>query len=229
MLTSGNRKKIVVVSAHPDDEVLGAGGTLLRHSAAGDEICWLIVTNIFEHQGFSAERIASRQREIELVSEALSVSRTVKLNFPTMSLSTSILPELVKQISSLFNEFQPEIIYTLNRSDAHSDHRILSDAVMACTKSFRYPFIKRVLMYECLSETEFSPALPENVFIPNYFVDITDHLEKKLEVMKIYSSELGEHPFPRSLSNIRALAHYRGASSGVIYAEAFQLIKYIDK
>jgi len=229
MLTQGNKKKIIVISAHPDDEVLGAGGTLLRHAAAGDEICWLIVTNIFEQQGFSSGRVTTRQREIEQVANALSVTKTVKLDFPTMTLSTSVLPELVKQVSAVFLEFKPEIIYTLNRSDAHSDHRIISDAVMACTKSFRYPFVRQVLMYECLSETEFAPALPEKAFIPNYFVDITDHMERKLAIMEIYSSELGKHPFPRSLDNIKALAHYRGASSGLVYAEAFQLIKYIDK
>jgi LmbE family N-acetylglucosaminyl deacetylase len=100
---------------------------------------------------------------------------------------------------------------------------------MACTKSFRYPFIKRVLMYECISETEFAPALPEKIFIPNFFVDISKYLEKKLEIMRIYESELGEHPFPRSERNIEALAVFRGASVGVEYAEAFQLIKFIDK
>jgi LmbE family N-acetylglucosaminyl deacetylase len=84
-------------------------------------------------------------------------------------------------------------------------------------------------MYECISETEFAPALPERVFQPNYFVDVTNYFSKKLEMMKVYESELGEHPFPRSIRNIEALATFRGASVGVEYAEAFQLIKFIDK
>lgn len=84
-------------------------------------------------------------------------------------------------------------------------------------------------MYECISETEFAPALPEKVFIPNYYVDISEFIERKLEIMKIYKSEIAEHPFPRSLKNIKALAHFRGASVGVEFAEAFQLLKYIDK
>ena len=83
-------------------------------------------------------------------------------------------------------------------------------------------------MYECLSETEFAPALPEKVFIPNYYVNITDYMEEKVSIMEIFESELGAHPFPRSIENIKALATYRGASVGVNYAEAFQLIKYID-
>ena len=122
----------------------------------------------------------------------------------------------------------PNTVYVMNRSDAHSDHRVTFDAVMACTKSFRYPFIKKVLMYECLSETEFAPALHEKIFIPNYFVNISDFLEEKINAMNVYKSELGDHPFPRSILNIKALATYRGASVGVLYAEAFQLLKFID-
>ena len=222
-------RNIVVISAHPDDEILGVGGTLLKHKKNGDKIYWLITTNIFENQGFSKERIISRQKEIKKISEALSVEKVFMLNYPTMSLSTSTLIEMVPKISKIFIEIEPEIVYCLNRSDAHSDHRITFDAVMACTKSFRYPFIKQVLMYECISETEFAPQLPEKVFIPNYFVDISSFLEEKMNLMKIYESELGNHPFPRSLKNIEALATFRGASVGVEYAEAFQLIKYIDK
>jgi hypothetical protein len=84
-------------------------------------------------------------------------------------------------------------------------------------------------MYECISETEFAPQLPEKVFIPNYFVDISEFFDKKLEIMQVYQSELGEHPFPRSNRNIQALATFRGATVGVNYAEAFQLLKFIDK
>jgi LmbE family N-acetylglucosaminyl deacetylase len=222
-------KNVIVISAHPDDETLGAGGTILKHVANGDNVYWVIVTNVFENQGFSNERVQSRQEEIREVEKLLGISKTYLLNYPTMTLSSSSLIKMVPEISSVFFEVKPEIIYTPNRSDAHSDHRVIFDAVMACTKSFRYHFIKQILMYECISETEFAPALAEKVFLPNYFVDITIYLDKKNEIMKIFESELGQHPFPRSLENIKALAHFRGASVGVQYAEAFQLLKYIDK
>jgi hypothetical protein len=222
-------KKVIVISAHPDDETLGVGGTILRHVAKGDEVYWLIITNIFENQGFSKSRVESRQKEIDLVSKSFGFKNVINLNYPTMSLISSSLIKLVPEISKVFSEIQPCIIYCLNRSDAHSDHRITFDAVMACTKSFRYPFIKKVLMYECISETEFAPALPEKVFQPNYFVDITDFFEKKLKIMRIYKSEMGEHPFPRSEENIKALATFRGATAGVRFAESFQLVKYIEK
>ncbi|WP_445666645.1 PIG-L deacetylase family protein [Fodinibius sp. AD559] len=218
-------KTVLIVSAHPDDETLGAGGTILRHSKQGDDIIWLIVTNIFEHQGFSKQRISERQEEIEQVAERFNFEDTVKLDYPTMSLSSQDLGELISDISKVVKEYKPEVIYTMNRSDAHSDHRIIFDAVMACTKSFRYPFIREVLMYECISETEFAPALPEKRFQPNCYVDISAELEEKIEIMNIFESEMGDHPFPRSERNIKALATHRGATAGVEYAEAFQIIK----
>lgn len=221
--------KVLVISAHPDDEVIGCGGTLLKHAANKDEIYWIIVTNVHENNGFSKERVNSRQGEIEIVKDMLGIKQVYKLDYPTMSLDSTSLNRLIPQISDIFNKVKPEVIYVMNRSDAHSDHRVTFDAVAACTKSFRYPFIKKVLMYECISETEFAPALPEKVFIPNYFVDITSYFAGKIKAMEIYESELSEHPFPRSIKNMEALAVFRGASVGVEYAEAFQLIKFIDK
>jgi LmbE family N-acetylglucosaminyl deacetylase len=218
-------KQILIVSAHPDDETLGAGGTLLRHRKQGDIITWLIVTNISTNQGFTEERVASRQQEIEQVSDLYGFAKTIKLDYPTMSLSSESLQNLIGDISNIILEIKPQRIYTMNRSDAHSDHRVIFDAVMACTKSFRYPFIREVLMYECISETEFAPALPEKVFQPNCFVDVSYEMEEKIKIMDIFSSEMGEHPFPRSARNIRALGTFRGAMSGVEYAEAFQIIK----
>lgn len=220
---------VIVVSAHPDDEVIGAGGTLLKHVKNGDDVYWLIITNVFEEDGFSKERVLSRQQEIDEVAVRMGFKATFKLDYPTMKLHPGLLPDMVPKVSAVFNEVKPEVIYVMNRSDAHSDHRVVFDALIACTKSFRYPFIRKVLMYECLSETEFAPALPEKVFMPNYYVEVTAFMDKKLEIMQVYASEIGAHPFPRSLENMKALAHYRGASVGVNYAEAFQLIKLIDK
>ena len=135
--------KVIVVSAHPDDEALGCGGTLLKHKAAGDELAWLIVTNIFENQGFSSDKIEERQKEIQKASRMMGMSKTYMLDYPTMSLSDETLIEMVPRIGKIFQEFEPEIIYILNRSDAHTDHLITFKSVMSCTKSFRYPFVKR--------------------------------------------------------------------------------------
>ena len=222
-------KNIIVISAHPDDEILGCGGTLLKHRDVGDKIDWLITTKIKESHGFSKEKIETRDLEIKKVASQLNIRKTYILDFPTMTLSDESYISMIPTVGDIFNESKPEIIYILNRSDAHSDHLITFKAIMSCTKSFRYPFIKRVLMYECISETEFGPALPENHFLPTYFVDISPYLREKLDLINIYESEVGEHPFPRSLRNIEALAVFRGASVGVEFAEAFQVLKWIDK
>lgn len=217
-------KNVLVVSAHPDDEILGVGGALIRHRDQGDNIAWLIITELNDEVGFSSDRVIAREKEIELIANKLKM-QVFKLGYPTMTLTQRELIEMVPKISEVFNSFEPEVVYTLNRSDAHSDHRITFDAVAACTKSFRYPFIREVLMYECISETEFAPTLHEKVFLPNCYVDISEQLKEKISLMEIYESELGDHPFPRSLENIKALATYRGASCSVKYAEAFQILK----
>lgn len=221
-------KNVIVISAHPDDETLGVGGTLLKHKKNGDRLYWIVITSIFENQGFSKDRVLSRSSEIDLVRKRFNFEKVFFLDYPTMTLSSSSVNDMVPKISKIFQEVKPEILYTLNRSDAHSDHRFISDAIMACTKSFRYPFLKKILMYECISETEFAPSFPEKVFIPNYFVDISPFIEEKMEIMRIYSSEMGEHPFPRSERNVKALGTFRGAVAGCEYAEAFQVVKIID-
>src|SRR6478609_851674 len=131
-------KNVVVISAHPDDEILGAGGTLFRHKAEGDSIYWIIVTNMDVRYGYPADRVAKRQEEIRKIAEMLGVKKVFKLDLQPMMLNSDSVVEMITKISEAFNEVKPEVVYTLNRSDAHSDHRYLSDAVMACTKSFRY-------------------------------------------------------------------------------------------
>lgn len=109
------------------------------------------------------------------------------------------LSNFINSVSKVINEIKPEIIYMNNRSDIHTDHQITARVLMSCTKSFRYPFIKKILMYECISETEMSPPFPENIFIPNVYSDITEFIDKKLEIMSIYESEVQVPPLPRSL------------------------------
>jgi N-acetylglucosamine malate deacetylase 1 len=216
--------KILVVSVHPDDETLGCGGTLLKHKKAGDEIFWLIITHIPENAGWKQSRINSRKKEIEAAGSLYGFSKIENLQFPTTRLHEVPFTLLLEKISNTIIEIEPDVIYLHNRSDIHSDHRIAFDAVISCTKHFRFPFIKKMLMFECLSETEFAPPLVENVFIPNVFVDISDFIDKKLEIMQIYESEVMTDNKPRSLSAIKSLAGYRGSRISVPYAEAFSLL-----
>lgn len=221
--------KILVISPHPDDETLGCGGTILKHKDIGDKIYWLIITNIDVKNGWDKNAVKKRQKEIEIVAEMYGFEKTFKLDYPTAKLDTIPIQKIIESISKVIFEIKPEIIYLPNRSDVHTDHRIAFKTAYSCIKNFRYPFIKKILMYETLSETEFTPALPENIFIPNVFVDITKYFDKKLEIFKIYKSEVMEEPLPRSLEVIEAFNKCRGSQIGKKYAEAFVLLKEIIK
>lgn len=216
--------RVLIISVHPDDETLGCGGTILKHKNRGDELYWLILTNISPETGWSIPVVERREREIQALSAAYGFKETIKLDLPTTKLDTIPIKHLIEGISGTIERVQPDTIYCPNRSDVHTDHQVAFKAIMSCTKSFRYPFIKRILMYECLSETEFAPALPESAFLPTVFVDITEHLEKKTEIMQIYGSEMMLAPYPRSSQTIKALARFRGSRIGKEYAEAFMLL-----
>jgi LmbE family N-acetylglucosaminyl deacetylase len=220
-------KKILAVAVHPDDETLGCGGALLKHKNNGDDIYWLIITSIDVENGWEKDKVESRRREIDSVSKMYGFCVTHSLNFPTTRLDTIPMKDLISEISKIIQKVEPDIIYVPNRSDIHTDHQVAFKAIMSCTKVFRNSFIRKILMYECLSETEFSPSLQTDVFIPNVFVDITGFLEEKIKIMKMYRGEMGTFPFPRSEENIRALAMYRGATAGVEAAEAFVLLKEV--
>ena len=218
--------KILFIAVHPDDETLGCGGTILKHKSQGDEIYWMIITAPTKNHpyGFSDQVIKERNELIRNVAEKYGFNRTIQCGFPTQMLHAVDLRELVVSLDSYINEIKPNIIYTMFRNDVHSDHRVAFDAVYSCTKSFRKPFIERILMLEALSETEFAPAIPSTSFVPNVYVDITDFMDEKLEIMSMYKPELMPEPYPRSLSSIEALARVRGSRCGVKYAEAFMLL-----
>jgi len=217
------KNKVLTIAVHPDDETLGCGGTLLKHKSNNDEIHWLICTTIDKSHSY----YETRGKEIEKVSNMYGFDSVHNLRLKTMQVDEYSMSELVGKISKVINEVKPNIIYLPFKGDVHSDHRKIFEAAYSCTKSFRYSFIKKIYMIETLSETEFAPSTKEDSFIPNSFVDISEYMDKKIEIMKIFKSEIAEHPFPRSEKNLIALATLRGATSGCEYAESFVLLKEI--
>jgi LmbE family N-acetylglucosaminyl deacetylase len=216
--------KTIVIAPHPDDEVLGAGGALLRRKAEGSIVAWLIVTSISATPGFSDEKTKKRADEIKHITELFGFDAVFELNFLTTQLDRIPMSELVTAISDVFKSFEPEEVFVPHPADVHTDHGVVFNAVAGCTKWFRYPSVKRVLAYETLSETDFGLGTTQG-FRPNIFVNIEPYLEDKLRAMDIYASELGVFPFPRSHEAIRALATLRGAASGFKAAEAFELLR----
>ena len=216
--------RTLVVAPHPDDETLGCGGTLLRLAQEGARIAWLIVTDMSATAGFSEEEVKSRENEISKVSALYGFSDVFQLKLATRQLDRVPMADLIGKFAAVFKSFEPQQVFLPYRMDVHTDHRTVFDAAAACVKWFRYPSVQRVLAYETLSETEFSLDA-RSVFQPNYFVDITQYLERKIEIMAVYNSEMDDFPFPRSAEAIRALATFRGAGSGYRAAEAFQLLR----
>jgi len=216
--------RTLVIAPHPDDEVLGVGGTLLRRKAECAKVAWLIVTAISVQSGWSEEKVKQQADEIKRITELFGFDEVFTLNFPTTQLDRVPMSDLVAGISAVFKSFAPEEVFVPHPSDVHTDHRMVFNAAASCTKWFRYPSVKRVLAYETLSETDFGLGADKG-FRPNVFVDIEPFLDDKLRAMDIYESELGVFPFPRSHEAIRAISALRGAASGFKAAEAFELLR----
>ncbi|MBI4367487.1 MAG: PIG-L family deacetylase [Deltaproteobacteria bacterium] len=219
---------ILIFSVHPDDETLGCGGTLLRHAAQGDTLSWMIVTRAFPPR-WSEALIAAKDREIAAVAEAYGVQHPMALGFPTTRLDTVPQAELIDAIREGVAKVRPEVIYCIYPGDVHTDHRVAFTALAAVCKPFyMHKFgIRRILSYETLSSTDAAPPLTHPAFVPMIYHDITPHMDAKVRVMELYASEAHPDPMPRGPSAIRALARYRGATIGVEYAEAFQLVREV--
>lgn len=210
-------EKVVVVAVHPDDETIGCGGTIIKHLSKGDEVHCILVT-----KGNAEQKVIW-----DKVKDTYHFTSVTELDFPELDLMDTSLNELIPPLSKAISAIQPQTIIIPNRSDAHSDHKAIFNAVASCTKAFRYPFIEKVLMMEVISETDFALPLPEGQFIANYYVDITKEFEKKQEILKIYESELLPYPQTRNLNTMQALNRYRGSQINAGYAEAFMNVKTI--
>ena len=220
--------RILVISAHPDDETLGCGGTLLKHRAAGDALFWMVTTEAYEPK-WSAEAIRAKAREVEAVAKAYGVAAVHALGFPTARLDTVPQAELIERMQRVVAEVKPEVIYCVHEGDVHTDHRAVFAAISSVLKPMhmaRYG-VRRLLSYETLSSTDAAPPLEDRMFRPAVFSDVTSQIERKLEIMALYQTERQPYPMPRAQESIRALARYRGATIGIEYAEALMLCREI--
>lgn len=219
-------RNVLVISTHPDDETLGCGGTLLRHRAAGDPLYWLVATQGYQPK-WSAEIIERKAKEVERAAAAYGMEKLFKLGFPSTRLDTIPRNDLMDRILDVIEPVRPGIVYVVHGGDAHSDHQAIFAATMSVAKPFHMGRlgICRLLCYETMCSTEAAPPQPDRIFLPNCFTDITPYLEKKIEIMSLYETEVQPDPLPRGPSAIRALARFRGATASIEYAEAFMLIR----
>lgn len=215
--------KIIVFAPHNDDEVLGVGGTIAKYVKEGAQVYICEVT-----VGKDKERANEIKQEALAAHEILGVTETFFLDFPVVGLTDLPIIELNKAIHKIVQKIKPDIAYIPHKGDMHIDHTIVAESAMVALRPVDSPQIKSIYAYETLSETEWNIPSIDNVFIPTVYNDITETIDKKIEAMKCYKSQLYEFPHPRSLKAIKALSNLRGSTVCVNNAESFMLIRQIN-
>ncbi len=220
------KRRVAVISAHPDDETLGAGGTLARHVENGDEVHACIVTKAYTPD-WEEGLIEKARAQAEEALNALGVVSVRFLGFPTVKLNVVPGKELNDKVADFFRSIDPQVAYSPFPGDLNTDHGIVARAAAIASR----PTPKRkisLLYYETLSSTEWGRMFMHTSFRPNIYVDIGSTIERKLEAAACYGLEIKEYPHPRSLEGIRALARIRGMEAGLETAEAFMLAVHIS-
>ena len=226
---------VLVIAAHPDDEVLGCGGSIAWHTSRGDNVIVLILADgvgsrqCSDKQEKNSSEVEVRQLNAKNANKILGVKELVMLSYPDNQMDSVPLLDVVQQIECVINIHNPSVIYTHNSSDVNIDHRVVHDAVIAACRPQPGSNIRQLLFFEIPSSTEWRPPASRVMFSPNWHINITDTLAIKLEALSIYESELREFPHSRSIAAVEHLACWRGASVGLHAAEAFELGRFIRR
>ena len=218
--------KILVFAPHPDDEVIGVGGTIAKKAQYGDEVTVCVVTRGVEPL-YRDEWIVAIQQQCRDADKMLGAMDTLFLNLPAVMLETVPRYELNGKISSVIQQIKPDEVYIPHRGDMQLDHKMIVDACMVALRPKYEHVVRRIYAYETLSETGWDVPNVVNEFIPTVYEDISDTLEIKLEAMKKFPSQVGSFPDARSLLAIESLARFRGATVNCNAAEAFSLVREI--
>ena len=215
-------KKILVIAAHPDDEMLGCGGTIKKFIASGCEVVTAIV----------AKGRPSEQRRInkfsKLANSQLGVKKVIFINYPNLKLETYPLHTIVEKLSCLIDTYEPDVVLTHFSGDINSDHQITFQAVLTAARPLPGKKALEILCFETVGSTEWGVTKNES-FRPNFFVDITDTIDDKMKALRHYDVEMRPAPHPRSYEGVRLLAGVRGMTIGVRYGEAFEIVRRIWK
>lgn len=223
---------ILVVAAHPDDEILGVGGTIARRVAEGD-IAYALILGEGQTSRWQIREAAERAVVDELHKDTLSSANVIGYkevffsDFPDNRFDSVDMLDVVKSIEKYMAELKPDVVYTHHEGDLNVDHQVTARAVLTATRPFgNYP-VKEIYEFETVSSTEWYFGEKSNCFSPNVFVDITNTFQKKCNAMEMYRSELCKFPHPRSLEMLEAVAKKWGGTVGKNYAEAFELVRKV--
>jgi LmbE family N-acetylglucosaminyl deacetylase len=212
---------VLVVGAHPDDEVLGAGGTMARHADAGAEVHVLIVTEGTTQQYDDESLVEEKRRHARDCADRLGVNEVHFGDLPDMRLDDVAHVEVNAVIEAVCESVEPDVVYTHSRREVNRDHVAVHDSTLVATRPGSG--VSTVLAYETPSSTDW--AATTDGFDPSLFVDIEPYLDAKVEAFAAYETEIREHPHPRSAEALRAIAGARGAASGTAAAEAFDVLR----
>ncbi|HUF11442.1 MAG TPA: PIG-L deacetylase family protein [Rhodothermales bacterium] len=226
--------RTLVIAAHPDDEVLGCGGTIARLARDGTAVKVIILSDGESSRWQSpgdvpGEVVESRRAAARKAAAILGVEAPMMFDYPDNRFDTVPLLEITKTVESVIREFEPDTVFTHHSGDMNVDHRLTAEAVMTATRPAPESSVERVYSFEVLSSTHVAAGHFGRPFLPNVMVEISDTIEDKLEAMKCYERELHPFPHPRSLESIRSLASMRGTVCAVAAAEAFVLVREIRR
>ena len=225
------KNNILVVAAHPDDEILGCGGSLYKYSLQGFNINIVFMTNGVSARSLSKKEILlaikERKKAAKKVAKIIGAKKLHFLNFKDNQLDSYPLLKIIKPLERLINKIKPEIIYTHYNDDLNIDHQIVSKAVITICRPQKNKTVKKMLFFEVPSSTEWQIKKKQKTFSPNYFEDISKVKNYKLRALKCYKSEIKKWPHPRSIKGVTSLFNWRGATIGVEAAEAFMVGRII--
>ena len=225
----GNRRVAVIV-AHPDDEVLGCGGTIRRHTQSGDEVWTIILADGETSRDAAGEQaVADREAAMRAAAEILGIQHHATHRLPDNRLDTVPLLDLIKLVEQHIRDIAPDAVYTHHAGDLNVDHRRVHQAVMTACRPQAGQSVSRLLFFETPSSTEWQSPHAEAPFVPNWFVDISEVLEAKMKALRAYGRETRPWPHPRSHEGVEHLARWRGATIGCAAAEAFMLGREIRR
>lgn len=216
--------KVMVISAHADDETIGAGGTLMRHIDQGDQVWWVVVTRGYSPP-WSEAAVARAEMQMSEIHDFYGFQETFRLGFPTVKLNTVPYMELSSAITRVVKQVNPEVVYTLPKDDINQDHRIVHDCTLVATRPFPGSSVRRVLSYEISATCGYGIPSGGAPFHPTVYVDISAYLERKLAAMRIFETEVQPFPHPRSPEGLELMARERGLRVGYSAAEAFELVR----
>jgi N-acetylglucosamine malate deacetylase 1 len=217
-------RRLLVIAPHPDDEVLGTGGTMARFARAGGHVTVLTVAAHMPPL-YSESVHETTVREARKAHALLGVAESIFLDYPAVHLGDTPLAKFNASIADVINRVEPHVLL-IPYFDRHVDHRHVFEGAMVASRPIgKARSIRLLACYETLSETHWNAPHLEPAFVPNWTVDITDFLQLKLDAMSCYESQLHPFPQPRSLEALKGLAVFRGSQAGFGHGEAFHIVR----